>query len=178
MKIIAIDPSLINTGIAIMNTGKLQHCYNIKTKKPKGNGLDNRLQLIAEAFHKILSITTPEVLVIESQYLGRNVQSMSKVIEVKGILKGVFVLYCLQNKLSTCQMIDINPRTAKQAIGVFKHLKRVESKLAVRDAVCRMFPSFNKFDENIIDAIAIGVAGEFQLNLKNLYKKVDKVAKV
>lgn len=176
-RIISIDPSLSNTGIAILDNGILQNCYNIKTKKPKFDYLDIRFQLIAEAFSKILTITNPEVLVIESQYLGCNVHTMAKVIEVKGILKGIYAAYCLQKNLN-CQMLDIHPLTAKTAIGVSKKLKREESKLAVREAVCRMFPSFNTFDENVIDAIAIGVAGEFQFNLKNLHKKVDKVAKV
>ncbi len=168
MKLLAVDPGLGCTGIALFEGDQVSKVFKIKTKLPKKTVLDIRRMQIASAFSDILVLTQPDCLAIESQYMGVNVKAMSKLVEVKGILQGVYFAYCFAYK-KPFSLVDVTPLEAKQAVGVRKKLKRGESKLAVKEAVLRRFPQFSaesEQKEDIFDAIAIGCAGGFKLNLQ------------
>lgn len=160
VRLIAVDPSIVKAGIVIFEHKVPTAIYPIKEQ----NG-GNRLQRLAEKFLKILEKERPNVLAIETQFInfisGGIVLKLS---ESRGLFEGVFIVYCLQNNIYPL-IIEISPLAAKYAVGVPKEIKRKESKLAVREAVLKMFPHIQTKNQDIIDGVSIGLAALKKLNL-------------
>ncbi len=120
-------------------------------------------------FHDILVVTNPDAVAIETQYISFNAMGAIKVVEVRGVLEGLYFAYCFANN-KVPSIINVTPTEAKHSVGVIKRLKRKESKSAVKEAVLSRFPQFSlesEKKEDIFDAIAIGLAGGFKLNMQN-----------
>lgn len=151
MKMLCIDPSIVALGISIMEKTTLIHA---ETFKPKSKGED-RLKEIALHIEKIMSEFQPDVLAIETQFLG-GIRSMSvlKTCEVKGVCRGVFML---KNKEGI--VVDVTPKEAKQTIGV-ANFKGKQIKQMTQKTIYQLFPKAAewKLDHNACDAIMIGLA--------------------
>jgi len=153
-RLLAVDPSLSATGIALFEGKDLNSVYLIKTNKEN----KDRFFEIAWRFTEALEKFKPNTLAIETQYISVRSSSVIKVIEVKGLLEGLFYSYCLKYSINPV-VLQIHPNTAKQAVGVKKMYKRKESKIRVKAAVCHIYPQLEKQTQDVMDAIAIGIAG-------------------
>ena len=154
--VIAIDPSLNCSGVAIFKNWELESVCRIKPKKTVP---DHRLTEIAYTFMDILvDVRPPAVLAIETQYLSRSFggNSVAKVIEVKGLFQGVFLAWELKKAdVPRGEVVNVSPLEAKQSVGVLKSLKSKEAKLAVLEAVNSIYKlPVTHPDE--ADAVAIG----------------------
>ncbi len=167
--ILAVDPGIASIGLSVFQDNNLESLYCIKTKKVKKNAEDNRRSEVVVAFNAILKKVQPDVLIIESQYLHFNVKAMSVVVEMKGLFKGLFIVNCLSLGKHP-KMLEIHPMEAKSAVGLKKTLKSVESKIAVKEAVCARYPDLVKQNEDAIDSVAIGLAGIGKLAASNMFR--------
>ena len=155
--LLAIDPGLLAVGVAVFQNCKLKAVCSIRAKKQK-NQEDTRLWVITKSIQNLLQKYNPTILAIENQYLAIRSNSIIKVIEVKGIIKGLYISQCLDRKIIP-KILEINPIEAKRAIGVIKKLKRKESKEAVSKKIVQLYPKLINSNQDIKDAVAIGIAG-------------------
>jgi len=70
----------------------------------------------------------------------------------------LYISQCLDRKIIP-KILEINPIEAKRAIGVIKKLKRKESKEAVSKKIVQLYPKLINSNQDIKDAVAIGIAG-------------------
>ena len=156
--ILAIDPSLTQTGIALLDKkGKIIFKGIFKTK-PKDK--DERYFQIMEYIISLVIKYEPRVLAIETQFYSFNVGGALKLSKLRGMIIGSYKTVIQEGKV-----IEISPMTAKSAFGVKnKHFEKGKSKEAVRKAVLKMYPKLKDAEEDIIDAVSIGWAG--YLNIK------------
>jgi len=156
MKVLGIDPSLTSTGFAILDNGKLVYYGSIATDTKLE--LRDRYVLISNVIWDIMEVHKPDVIGIESQYLcGINSNSILKVVEVAGIIEGLYYAHCYKYDKNK-RMLSVAPSGAKSAVGVGK-MKRAESKKAVKKMVSLMFKEVDKkgIAQDVYDAIAIAV---------------------
>ena len=152
--LIAVDPSLTSTGVAVFGEGKILETFVIKTKPTQ----TNRLQRIANEFKDILKKYPCNLMAIETQYLSIRSSSVIRVIEVKGLLEGVFTAV----SEIPVTIIEVTPSEAKKAVNVKngRGVKRAESKELVKRAVREKYPELDfHVSVDVTDAIAIGTAG-------------------
>ena len=156
MKIIGIDPSLTCTGYAVLDNNKLIDYGSIKTKPDQE--LRDRYKIIFKIIWDVVNEYKPDAMGIESQYLcGINSNSILKVVEVAGIIEGLFYTYCeISDKAKRIMLVS--PSQAKSAVGVGK-MKRKESKEAVKKMVSLMYKEVDKkgITQDVYDAISIAV---------------------
>jgi len=156
MKVLGIDPSLTSTGFAILDNGKLVHYGSVATNT-KLEMMDRHI-IIYNTIWNVVEVYKPDVIGIESQYLcGINSNAILKVVEVAGIIEGLYYAYCQINSKDK-RILSVAPSGAKSAVGVGK-MKRAESKKAVKKMVSLMFKEVDKkgIAQDVYDAIAIAV---------------------
>ena len=160
MILLAVDPSVRCTGYAVFKDGKVIRVGRIK---PKSDG-DDRYWEISNAIAEILDQYSFDALAIESQFVARVSRSTLVLPEVKGIIKGTFFV-----KNQHGVVADITPMEAKKAIGISKITKkdRKAYKEAAVAKVTELFSFDEKINDDVADAIAIGVAF-----IKKLKKKL------
>lgn len=164
--LIAVDPSLTSTGLASFNLDTnffIKGLHTIKTRKPSKGEPDERLEQIALSFERQLcGYTYPAILAIETQYIyGSFGNSILKVAEVVGIIKGVYISWMSKRGLEY-QIVNISPTEAKKAIGVKGKHKRAESKKLVMECAAK-YTGMTIRTQDIADAIAIGIAAKNRL---------------
>ena len=158
-KIIGVDPSLSQTGLAILKNKELGSYRCIITNKKAT--FNSRLYFIAVELFEYLEAEKPDIMAIETQYIHVISNSVLKVSEVKGVLEGVYYAYCFRHKLKP-EIIEVSPMEAKSAVGVQARLKRNDSKQAVKKMVGLMYSELRKkgIEQDIYDAVSIAVAGQ------------------
>ena len=152
--LIGVDPSFTATGVSLFQNNILKKVHLIKPSKKS----EDRLQDIAMDFQRLLEILKPEAMAIETQYLSIISSSVIKVIEVKGVLEGIFYAYMFRCGREPV-IIDVAPSAAKKAVGVHGRLKRGESKKRVAEAVLRLYPDLDGQSQDVMDSVAIGLEG-------------------
>lgn len=109
--IIGIDPGTIITGYGIITTDGREYrpldygCI----RPPSKYKLSDRYLIIFEALGEILDKYTPHVLVVETQYVSKNVQSAIKL----GMARGITIIAA---KLRKIPVIEYAPTEAKKAV--------------------------------------------------------------
>ena len=86
MKIIGIDPGLVQTGYGIINVSNNQTSlidYGI-IKPPQKDSLANRLLTIFNDVCEIISSYNPQILAIEEVFFGKNVKSAMRLGQARG----------------------------------------------------------------------------------------------
>ena len=86
MKIIGIDPGLVQTGYGIINVNNNQTSlidYGI-IKPPPKDSLANRLLAIFNDVCEIISNHNPQILAIEEVFYGKNVKSSMRLGQARG----------------------------------------------------------------------------------------------
>ena len=111
MIIMGFDPGLTNTGYAILekkaNNITLIEAGLIKPKK--GKALSERLFTIFSETSKLIDNFSPNLIVIENVFYGKNVQSAIKLGQAKASIM-------LSAEKCNVNLIDYSPREIKQSI--------------------------------------------------------------
>lgn len=152
--ILAIDPSIVETGYAVIRDGVVLEKGTIKTTT--NTEYTERLHIIYEKVSHITSLYKPHALAIETQYIdfGKASNAVLKTTEVKGIIVGAYWSHC-----TSTQVIEIHPKSVKSFLGLPPRAKRNEAKqisLLYVSEYCKETIKNN----NISDAVLIGLIGE------------------
>ncbi len=110
-KVIGIDPGTNVTGFGIIESCSRKHrlleygCI----RPPRGMKLSERYHIIFESLEEILLRYHPEVLVVETQFVNKNVQSALKL----GMARGVVILAATRRGIP---IFEYSPTRAKKAV--------------------------------------------------------------
>jgi len=160
MIVLGIDPGFTVTGFSIVSKikGKETIIDAGFIALPAKESLQVRIAIFYDFFCEKIKIHQITVLAIETPFLGKNVQSFLKL----GYLRGVLYLLAEQHKLV---LREYSPREVKLAITGFGGAQKEQ----VARVLSMMFPHFAKpKEEDVTDAIAIGLCGLWQKTLPNL----------
>lgn len=156
--LMAIDPSLSCTGVAVFNLEdnfepclsengicipELESTYSIDTKGLQDSSRANRLSFIFESMTELREKYSPKVVVYESGF-SRFVKSTQAIYQVQGVMLLAF---------SNIKLFFYPPSSIKKTICGKGNVK----KELVRDEIMKIYPekSFANMDET--DAVAIGI---------------------
>ena len=148
-KMMAIDPSLTSTGVAIFSTAvadgvpELLSVHSIETKYAEDSSRAWKLYFIAQQLEELKEKYHPEIIVYESGF-SRFIKATQALYQVQGIMLVVF---------RDIPMISYAPSSVKKSVAGKGNVK----KEVVRDIIARRYPliEFRNMDET--DAIAVGL---------------------
>lgn len=111
MIIIGIDPGTIVTGYGIISLeGSTYDVIDYGCIRPPSKlKLTDRYLIIFESLEELLEKYAPDVLVVETQFVQKNIQSAIKL----GMARGVVILAAKRRGL---QVFEYSPTRAKQAV--------------------------------------------------------------
>lgn len=148
-KILGIDPGTAHIGYAILilDNDKIS-LLNSGFINLKGPYSTQKLKIIYNNTCQLISDYYPDVLAIETQFLGKNVQTMLKL----GRAQGVSILAGLNNNI---EVVEYPPSLIKILITG----KGNSTKQTVAEAVARMLNiDISNMSYDITDAIAIALS--------------------
>lgn len=155
MIILGVDPSISDTGYAIMDCKRLVAYGHVKTSS-KDDYMD-RLQVFYKTIQELCTEYKPDVLAIETQYInysGFSSNSILKVTELKGVIEGAYWSIMKKGKV-----YDVNPKTVKSYIGLPIKAKREAAKVASLEYVNDNYETFSSKNNNESDAVLIALCG-------------------
>lgn len=155
-KIIGIDPGTVIMGYAIIqvsgNQINLLEMDSLKLRQK--DSMYERLQLIYDKVHFLFSRFAPNHLAIESQFFGKNIQSMLKL----GRAQGVAIAAAMQAGL---EVHEYTPKKIKQSItGNGNANKEQIWKMLQQTLHLKNMPV--TFDAS--DALAVALCHQYQLS--------------
>lgn len=150
-KVLGIDPGTNHCGYCLMSgipgqMNKLE-ILDIGVFSPKAKNHEEKLKLLYSFFKKFFETTQPHMVILETPFLGKNVQSMLKLGRLQGIV------------LSLCYELDIpfsmyTPREIKQAITG----KGNASKQQVAFMIKQIFQLNKQYSYDATDAAATSLS--------------------
>lgn len=158
MRIIGVDPGSRITGYGIIesNTASLERVGFGAIRVHVKHSFPERLKEVFEGINEILAEYKPQVLAIEDVFYARNIQSVLKLGQVRGVI-------ILAAAMFNLPVVEYSPRKVKQAVTG----NGAASKEQVRKAVfhlLRMKDEPIAFD--ITDALAIAICHSHRAQLK------------
>lgn len=111
MIIIGIDPGTVVTGYGIIQVKGSQYkaidygCI----RPPRTMDLNDRYLVIYEGIEQLLSMHSPDVVVVETQFVSKNSQSALKL----GMARGVIIVAARKRGI---EVVEYAPKTAKMAL--------------------------------------------------------------
>lgn len=151
--VLAIDPSIVCSGVVVLKGDELVAHGTIKTKLKEADRYREIQMQVADAIREY----KPDVLAIEMQYLtGKNGDATLKTCTVKGICEGVFLQLVPHGKI-----IEVRPSEAKSALGVSGNAERSIAKDAAVKMAAVLFHV--KVGNDVADAIGIGLFAQSRL---------------
>ena len=146
-RVIGVDPGLQKTGYAIVekngNNFIIIESGLIKTKK---ESIEKRLLLIYENLIDIIEKYSPSCLAVESSFYSRNVDSLVKMSQVKGVVM-------LSASLKCIEVFEYSPATVKSAtVGRGRATKE-----QVRFMVEQMVKQKIRGSFDVSDAVAVAI---------------------
>lgn len=178
-RVIAIDPSLTQSGWAIFEAGKKNvHSWGVIKSLPANKPLSMRLKDIQTKISQLfinLEINKLDYLVCEGPApISLNPASSIKVEQVRGIFEAV------GRERGVTVLGRLNPRTIQsELLGISgKQIPRKEVKKIARAVLIQIFPKFAnsgiKLEQDAVDAILIGILAEARIS-HSLKAGVDPV---
>jgi Holliday junction resolvasome RuvABC endonuclease subunit len=180
-KILAVDPSLTQTGWALFEVGNttVKSYGVIKGGSPK-TPLTSRLANIQDCVSKLfmeLSLNTNDYLVCEGPApISLNPSSSIKVEQVRGIFETL-------GRVNGLNVLGrLNPRTVQsELLGVRgKQIPRKEVKILARSVVSKIFPDlfkeYNLIEQDIVDAMLIGILAQARISYALKSKQDPKIS--
>ena len=141
-KILSLDVSASSTGWCFTSDGRLLHTGLIKTKYMTNTG--ERLAVYSEKLEKLLLYFSPEAIVMEDTFSGKNVRTLKLLSEFAGVTKYI----CFKT-------LGIDPYVISN--NTVKSYYKVRNKKALFDFLVDILDkkqlSFSK-ENDIIDAVA------------------------
>lgn len=140
LKILGIDASTKDTGWSILE-GEVLVAYG--SIMPKKGELSEKLLYLYEELRKVIKKHNPDIVACEDQYLGKNVNTIKTLSQLKGVIS----LLCQQNKLFIKYYY---PSTIKKAVTNNSNASKQEIINTINDMY-----NTDIQNDNIADAIAI-----------------------
>ena len=164
--LIAVDPSLTATGIVIFQGARILDHVVIKTTPRRTH--TERLAFIGASLSAFLADYPSRLMAIETQYISMRTQSALKVVEVRGLIEGLFLENCRRSSLPPL-ILEVAPSSARKHLGIKGRLKRKEGKIAIKLAVQKLYPDLEA-SQDVYDAVGVGIAGyaQYREQLKNI----------
>lgn len=148
--VLAVDPSIVLPGIAVMQQQKL---IAFGTIKLKSKDIEARYRELQYQLKNLIEQYNPEAMAVETQYLSPVMSnSIQKVSEMKGFCRGVFL-----NMRPNGKFYEVTPTQVKSALGIGR-VSRAEGKAAAVKMARMMYPNVGKIDDNTADAIGVALA--------------------
>lgn len=141
--VLGIDPATIDTGWSVLSDNLDYGLIHVSKSKP----IEKRLLVIYNKLQEIINEYLPEVVVLEDQFLGRNVDTLKKLSWVRGVI----MLLATQNNIP---IVTLTPTEIKRTTTG----KGNAGKEAIRKSVSFLFGIKEKLNENVSDAIAIALS--------------------
>jgi len=156
--ILAIDPSLVSTGVCVMaDDGQIELYKTIKTKKDGDNYYERVNHICNEIFHTPVDLLEGTDFVIENQYLGVSPK-------VYGDLCGLRAAIVNTMRFDMYSFQEYQPAEWRKIVDLKKQKGEDWKQLAV-DFVNEKYNLELKYSENdIADAILIALARKIELD--------------
>ncbi|WGH27121.1 MAG: crossover junction endodeoxyribonuclease RuvC [Candidatus Shikimatogenerans bostrichidophilus] len=158
--ILGIDPGFYITGLSILKYTKkkkiiIKYIKEIKFKK-KYNYI-KKMYYLYKKINKIIKYYKPNIIAMESSFLGKNVKSLKRQIQCQSAI----ILATIHNKLS---IIEYSPKTIKLLITGYGN----STKLELKNKINKIFNKNLNYSKNYDFSDSIGVA------LTYIYKNYNK----
>lgn len=140
--ILGIDPASYDTGWAVIDNELHYNLIHIPHSRP----IECRLLLLYNGLQKVIEDYHPEVVVLEDQFLAKNVKTLKTLSWVRGVV----MLLATQHGLP---LVILTPTEIKQAATG----KGNADKDMIRKSVSMIFGIKEKLNDNVSDAIAIAL---------------------
>lgn len=158
MIILSIDPGFERIGIALIKkekSSKEELLYSECFKTKKEFSFSKRLLLIDEKMEEICKYHKPDILCIESLFLGTNQKTGFHVAEARGVIVMTAEKYGLK-------VYEYTPLQVKLAVTGYGK----SNKESVMKMVKKIVPQSEKItSDDELDAIAVGITGVSYLHL-------------
>ncbi len=149
MIILAIDPSVVCAGFAVLGKGggRILLLDSGLVKLSSGLGLPERLARLYEVFDSKVTEWQVTDLVLETPFLGKNAQNFLKLGYVRGILYLIAHRYGLR-------LHEFSPREIKHALTGFGGADKEQ----ISRVILTLFPGFVRPEQfDVTDAIALAL---------------------
>ena len=160
MKIIGIDPGLVQTGFGIINVSNNQTSlidYGI-IKPPTKDSLANRLLTIFNDVCEIISSYNPQIFAIEEVFFGKNVKSAMRL----GQARGASMVAAASKGIS---IYEYSARKVKQSVTGNGNAHKTQVQFMVK-AKLKMDHTPEPIDA--ADALAIALCHDHQFRMADL----------
>ena len=160
MKIIGIDPGLIQTGYGIINVSNNQTYlidYGI-IKPPVKDSLANRLLTIYNDVCEIISNYEPQIFAIEEVFYGKNVQSAMRL----GQARGASMVAAASKGIS---IYEYSARKVKQSVTGNGNAHKSQIQFMVK---AKLHLDHNPEPMDAADALAIALCHDHQFRVADL----------
>jgi crossover junction endodeoxyribonuclease RuvC len=150
MRVLAVDPGYDRCGVAVMEKqgGKEVLLFSTCIETNRSLPFSERLRLVGDELHTIITANSPEVLALETLYFSKNTKTAIAVAEARGV-----VTYCAAS--AGLPLYEYSPAAVKIAVtGVGNATKD-----QVMSMVKRLQPETAKrlMRDDEFDAIALGI---------------------
>lgn len=155
--ILGIDPGFKITGLSIIELNKLNKILILYKKEIKFKIKNNymiKMNYIYNKIKKIIKKYNPNILIMESSFLGKNVNSLRRLIQCQSSI-------ILAAKYYNKKIIEYSPKTIKYLITGYGNSTKKELKIKIEKILNINLNYNNKYD--ISDSLGIA--------LSYLYKK-------
>ncbi len=160
MKIIGIDPGLVQTGFGIINVNNDQTTlidYGI-IKPPPKDSLANRLLAIFNDVCEIISNYNPQIFAIEEVFYGKNIKSAMRL----GQARGASMVAAASKEIP---IYEYSARKVKQSITGNGNAHKTQVQFMVK-AELKM--AHNPEPMDAADALAIALCHNYQFRMADL----------
>ena len=148
MKVLGIDPGSYVTGYGIVEKQKSQ-LHHISHGEIKTSKMTSRSSCLTSIYHQLLEVieeTVPDVVAIEDIFYGKNVKSLIR----QGEVRGVAILAAAQCKLP---IYEYSPLEVKKAVVGYGRAEKIQVQNMVKVILnlCEIPPS------DAADALAVAI---------------------
>ncbi|MGA3206729.1 MAG: crossover junction endodeoxyribonuclease RuvC [Syntrophales bacterium] len=88
MRVLGIDPGIHITGYGVVEKQKssLKHVMHGEIKMVKGSSLSSRLSVIYDNLLEVINQSSPDAIVVEDVFYGKNIKSLIRQGETRGVV--------------------------------------------------------------------------------------------
>ena len=160
MKIIGIDPGLVQTGYGIINVSNNQISlidYGI-IKPPPKDPLANRLHTIFNDVCEIISNYNPQIFAIEEVFYGKNIKSAMRL----GQARGASMVAAASKEIP---IYEYSARKVKQSVTGNGNAHKTQVQFMVK---AQLKMDHNPEPMDAADALAIALCHDHQFRMEDL----------
>ncbi|WGH27635.1 MAG: crossover junction endodeoxyribonuclease RuvC [Candidatus Shikimatogenerans bostrichidophilus] len=154
--IMGIDPGFNITGLSILEikNNKLNILYIKEINLKKEKNYLNKMNIIYLKIKKIIKLYNPNILVMESTFLGKNVKSLKRLIQCQSSI----IFAAIHKKLS---IIEYSPKTIKLLITGYGNSTKKDLKKKLE----KIFNKKLNYSKNFDFSDSLGVALCYIINI-------------